>query len=206
MKKIILSFITLLSILVMTPIVKADSDVTVYMFTKNGCYYCEQAREYFEGLLKEDKDAFKLVNIEVWCGDDNTVEPSQWILGSEDAYDLLMSVVDHYELDENELGTPVIVVGDYASIGLTDKDAVSKAISKAKKSKKEIDVVKDLAKEKNIELSSVIKDFDAKNCNKPEDSAEENNATSGKYDGIIIVSIFVVLIGGFAGLVVLGRK
>ena len=50
MKKIILSFIATLSMLVMLPVVKADSDVTVYMFTKNGCSACEAAREYFEGL------------------------------------------------------------------------------------------------------------------------------------------------------------
>ena len=66
MKKIILSFITIISMLVMLPVVKADSDVTVYMFTKNGCSACEAAREYFEGLLEKDENAFKLVNIEVW--------------------------------------------------------------------------------------------------------------------------------------------
>lgn len=206
MKKIILSFVTIISLLVMMPVVKADSDVIVYMFTKNGCSACEAAREYFEGLLEKDKDAFKLVNIEVWCGDDLT-DPNnpQWILGSEDAYNLLMAAVEHYKLDESQLGTPVIAIGDYATIGFNTNDPsdITDAINKAKKSKKEVDVIKDLAKENNIELSSVIKDFDAENCNK---TVADTTKTSGKYDAIIIVSIFVVLIGGFASLVVLGRK
>ena len=207
MKKVILSFIAALSMLVMLPVVKADSDVTVYMFTKNGCSACEAAREYFEGLLEKDKDAFKLVNIEVWCGTDYVTDPDnpQWILGSEDAYNLLMAAVDHYKLDESQLGTPVIAIGDYATIGFNSNDPsdITDAISKAKKSKKEVDVIKDLAEENNIELSSVIKDFGVKSCDK---TTADTTKSSGKYDAIIIVSIFVVLIGGFAGLVVLGKK
>ena len=207
MKKIILSFIATMCMLVMAPIVKADSDVTVYMFTKNGCPACEAAREYFEGLLEKDKDAFKLVNIEVWCGDDYTVDPNspEWILGSEDAYNLLMAAVEYYKLDETQLGTPVIAIGDYARIGFNSSDPsdITDAIAKAKKSKKEVDVIKDLAKKNDIELSSVIKDFDVKSCDK---TLADTTKSSGKYDAIIIVSIFVVLIGGFAGLVVLGRK
>ena len=207
MKKIILSFIAILSMLIMLPVVKADSDVTVYMFTKNGCSACEAAREYFEGLLEKDKDAFKLVNIEVWCGDDYTVDPNspQWILGSEDAYNLLMAAVEHYKLDESKLGTPVIAIGDYATIGFNTNDPsdITDAINKAKKGKKEVDVIKDLAKENNIELSSIIKDFGVKSCDK---TTTDDTKSNGKYDAIIIVSIFVVLIGGFAGLVVLGRK
>ena len=207
MKKIILSFIATLSMLVMLPVVKADSDVTVYMFTKNGCSACEAAREYFEGLLEKDKDAFKLVNIEVWCGTDYVTDPDnpQWILGSEDAYNLLMAAVDHYKLDANQLGTPVIAIGNYATIGFNSNDpsAITDAINKAKKSKKEVDVIKDLAKENNIELSSVIKDFGVKSCDK---TTAETKTTGGKYDAVIIVAIFVVLVGGFAGLVVLGKK
>ena len=207
MKKVILSFIAALSMLVMLPVVKADSDVTVYMFTKNGCSACEAAREYFEGLLEKDKDAFKLVNIEVWCGTDYVTDPDnpQWILGSEDAYNLLMAAVDHYKLDANQLGTPVIAIGNYATIGFNSNDpsAITDAINKAKKSKKEVDVIKDLAKENNIELSSVIKDFGVKSCDK---TTAETKTTGGKYDAVIIVAIFVVLVGGFAGLVVLGKK
>ena len=208
MKKVILSFIATLSMLVMLPVVKADSDVTVYMFTKNGCSACEAAREYFEGLLEKDKDAFKLVNIEVWCGTDYVTDPDnpQWILGSEDAYNLLMAAVEHYKLDENQLGTPVIAIGDYATIGFNSNDpsAITDAIAKAKKSKKEVDVIKDLAEENNIELSSVVKEFGVQSCDKT--TNDNTNKSSGKYDAVIIVSIFVVLIGGFAGLVVLGKK
>ena len=206
MKRVILSFIAIVSMLVMMPIAKADSDVTVYMFTKNGCSACEAARTYFEGLLEKDKDAFKLVNIEVWCGDDLT-DPNnpQWILGSEDAYNLLMAAVEHYKLDANQLGTPVIAIGNYASIGFNTNDPsdITDAINKAKKSKKEVDVIKDLAKENNIELSSVIKDFGVQSCDK---TTADTTKSSGKYDAIIIVAIFVVLIGGFTSLVVLGRK
>ena len=141
------------------------------------------------------------------CGTDYVTDPEnpQWILGSEDAYNLLMAAVEHFELDENQLGTPVIAIGDYATIGFNSNDPsdITDAIAKAKKSKKEVDVIKDLAEENDIELSSVTKDFGVKSCDKITADTEKSG---GKYDAIIIVSIFVVLIGGFAGLVVLGRR
>ena len=83
------------------------------------------------------------------------------------------------------------------------KTDAKKVKVEAKKSKKEVDVIKDLAKENNIELSSVIKDFGVKSCDK---TTAETKTTGGKYDAVIIVAIFVVLVGGFAGLVVLGKK
>ena len=50
MKKILLSLIAIISTFVFIPLVNAKNDVTVYMFTKNGCPACESAREYFNGL------------------------------------------------------------------------------------------------------------------------------------------------------------
>ena len=208
MKKFLLSIIATISILVMIPVTYAKSDVTVYMFTKNGCPACESAREYFEGLLEEDKDAFKLVNIEVWCGNDYSVDQNNpsWILGSEDAYTLLMAVVDHFKLDDSQLGTPIIAIGDYATIGFPDDtNELKDAINKAKKSKKEIDNVKKLAEDNKIDLTNVIKSFDVESCDKlPENKTADESAS--KYSTAIVIASIVILVGGFAGLVVIGNK
>ena len=70
--------------------------------------------------------------------------------------------------------------------------------SEIKDAKKEDDVVKQIAEDNKINYQDFVK---VENGN-----ASDNESKSGKYDAIIIVAIFVVLIGGFAGLVVLGKK
>ena len=194
MKKFVLSFITIISLLVMIPVVKADSDVTVYMFTKDGCPACASALEYFNGLLAEDPDSFKLVDLEIF--------DSEWTEVSEDAYNLMINTLDHFgeSTDPKDIATPLIVIGDYHTVGLPqDTSVVEDAIKDAKDAKKEVDVVKQIADDEKINYQDFVKVEDEN-----ENTNEEQK--SGKYDAIIIVAIFVVLIGGFAGLVYLGKK
>ena len=192
MKKLLLSLITVLAFVCLLPVVKAKSDVTVYMFTKNGCPACASALEYFNGLLVDDPDSFKLVDLEIF--------DSEWNEVSEDAYNLMIDTLDHFgeSTDPKDIATPLIVIGDYHTVGLPqDTSVVEDAIKDAKDAKKEVDVVKQIADDKKINYQDFIKVED-------ENTSEETK--SGNYDAIIIVAIFVVLIGGFAGLVVLGKK
>lgn len=194
MKKIILSFVTIISLLVMMPVVKADSDVTVYMFTKDGCPACASALEYFNGLLADDPNSFELVDLEIF--------DSEWNEVSEDAYNLMIDTLDHFgeSTDPKDIATPLIVIGNYHTVGLPqDTSVVEDAIKDAKDAKKEVDVVKQIVDDEKINYQDFVK-VENENANNNEEQK------SGKYDAIIIVAIFVVLIGGFAGLVVLGKK
>ncbi len=193
MKKIALFIITLAIALIMIPVVKAEDTVKVYMFTKNGCPACESANEYFTGLLEDEPDLFELVTLEVWSGADSN---GNWIVGNDDLYQLITKVYEHY--NETEMATPTIVIGDYHTIGLPQNtDTVKEEIEKARDSKEKVDVVKDLADDLGIDLETVANQSATTN---------EDTEKSGKYDAIIIVGIFVILIGGFAGLVIMGKK
>lgn len=190
MKRILLGVITFLVCICMLPVVKADSKVTVYMFTKDGCPACAKALEYFNGLLKDDSDAFELVDLEIF--------DSEWNEVSEDAYNLMIDTLDHFgeSTEPKDIATPLIVIGDYHTVGLPqDTSVVEDAIKDAKK---EDDVVKQIAEDNKINYQDFVK--------VENENASNNEEKSGKYDAIIIVAIFVVLIGGFAGLVVLGKK
>lgn len=193
MKKLLLSFITILVCVCLLPVVKAKSDVTVYMFTKDGCPACASALEYFNGLLAEDPDSFELVDLEIF--------DSEWNEVSEDAYNLMINTLDHFgeSTDPKDIATPLIVIGDYHTVGLPqDTSVVEKAINDAKDAKEEVDVLKQIADDEKINYQDFIK--------VEEENENNSEQKSGKYDAIIIVAIFVVLIGGFAGLVFLGKK
>lgn len=194
MKKILLSLITALAFVCLLPIVKAKSDVTVYMFTKSGCPACASALEYFNGLLADDPNSFELVDLEIF--------DSEWNEVSEDAYNLMIDTLDHFgeSTDPKDIATPLIVIGNYHTVGLPqDTSVVEDAIKDAKDAKKEVDVVKQIADDEKINYQDFVK---VEN----ENASNNEEQKSGKYDAIIIVAIFVVLIGGFAGLVVLGKK
>lgn len=194
MKKILLSLITALVFVCLLPVVKAKSDVTVYMFTKDGCPACASALEYFNGLLADDPNSFELVDLEIF--------DSEWNEVSEDAYNLMIDTLDHFgeSTDPKDIATPLIVIGNYHTVGLPqDTSVVEDAIKDAKDAKKEVDVVKQIADDEKINYQDFVK---VEN----ENASNNEEQKLGKYDAIIIVAIFVVLIGGFAGLVVLGKK
>ena len=204
MKKVLYSIIIVLAIFIMMPITKAENKVKVYMFTKNGCPACETAFNYFDKLLEESPDLFELVNIEVWCGVDYTAEKHPWIQNSDEAVNLLLDVIDELKIDTSDgIGTPTIVIGDYAQIGANNMSDMEERIKKAIDSKTYKDVVEELATENNVKVADLVKPRDTASCDiRP--ATEEKNGS--KYDAIIIVGIFVVLIGGFAGLVIISKK
>ena len=186
MKKLYLVLTAVIMTFIMIPLAKADNNVRVYAFTKNGCPACESAFETFDKWLSEDPDLFELVNLEVWSGSDSD---GSWILGSQDLYDLVVESLKHFDEDYEKLYTPTIVVGDYLQVGANDLDSLKKRIEEMKTSDDYQDVVAELAKEKDINLNEYVQ------------KVEEN-----KSDALIIVGIFVVLVGGFAALIIISKK
>ncbi len=183
--KIILSVLVIAMVLVMVPNVKAKELVPVYMFSKEGCIACEEAKEYFTELNKENPDLFKLIELEVLNENYKVID--------EDLKDLLIKVYEEFKEDTSKIVTPTIVIGNYHTIGLpTDTDIVLEKIKNAKDDKKNVDKVKELAKEIDVDIE--------KYYNKDDDE------DSGKYDIFIIIGIFVVLIGGAVVLYISSKK
>lgn len=186
MKKYLLSIIVVLMALVFVPTVKADSKVPVYMITKVGCPACESAKEYFTQLDKENPGLFQLITLEVF--------DSNWNIQNTDLETMFQGIYEIIGANANEAATPTIVIGDYSTIGLPqDTSQVYNAIISFRDEKKE-DAVKKLAEEKNIDLNSI---------NSSQESTDNNKTNN---DVLIIIGIFVVLIGGFVGLVYAGKK
>lgn len=192
MKKILFSLIVVLYLFIGVP-VSAKEKVPVYMFTKDGCSACLSAQEYFADLQEDYPDLFELRDIVVFDGSWNSV--------SEDRLNLLVKVYDKFGEDSDRASTPTIVIGDYHSLGLpSDTDEVYNAIIDARDNKSE-DIVMKYINDLDLNLEDLLV-YEA-NKNTTTGTKEE---TDGKYDTIIIIGIFVVLIGGMAGLVVAGNK
>ena len=188
MKKLIISIVAFLSIILLVPNVYAEEKVPVYMLTKNGCPACEAALEYFTELANENPGLFDLVELEVF--------DSNWKFNSEDLQNMFLAIYDKIGEDTSAAATPTIVIGDYHTIGLPqDKKVVYDAIVAVRDAKEKVDIVKDLADYMNIDINQIRKGGTVK---------EEEK--SGNYDAIIIIGIFVVLIGGFAGLIIASKK
>lgn len=186
MKKIGLGIIAFLSMVLFTNSVLADDQVKVYMITKEGCSGCDAAYEYFEELESKEPDLFELVPFEVFN--------SAWKFNSEKLETLFTKVYEYFKEDTSSASTPTIVIGDYHVLGLPqDKELVYNAIKEAKENGK--DVVKEIAEKENLNLEELKYD---RNATKEE--------TSGKYDTLIIIGIFVIVIGGFAGFVIMSKK
>ena len=121
MKKFYLSIITLLLVIMMIPVVHAENKVKVYVFSKVGCTACESAFDYFNGLLEDNPDMFELVTYETFTG--------SWGIKNEDYYNILIATLEHFGEDTNEIGTPIIVVGDYLQIGIDNISAFEDRIN-----------------------------------------------------------------------------
>lgn len=198
MKKILFSLIIVLYLFIGMP-VSAKEKVPVYMFSKDGCSACLAAQEYFEELQEDYPDLFELREIVVFYG-------SKWTAVSEDRTNLLIKVYEYFDEDSSKAATPTIVIGNYHTIGLpSDTDKVYDAIVDAQKNKTE-DKVQKLINELELDLEDLL-EYDSSNYTDTTTSTTTNtNDASGEYDTIIIIGIFVVLIGGLAGLVVAGKK
>lgn len=204
MKKIYISLVAVLAMVMMLPHSYAKNDVKLYMFTKNGCPACEYAFEFFEKKLEEDPDAFELINIEVWCGADYSQSETNppWITGSDTALALMEKVVDRF--GEEIEGTPTIVVGDQFQATANNLDKLYEKIISYQTDKNYKDVVASIAKDNDIDVSKLNVPHGSASCDVY--PKEEEKEETSKNDLVIIAGIFVVLIGGFAGLIFISKK
>jgi len=195
MKKIILSIITVLMIFVMMPLVKATEKpevtdhekVTIYIFRGEGCGHCKNAITFFANLGNEYEDYLEVKTYEVWKNSNNA---------------LLAKDVAEEIGTEFTGGVPLIVVGEKYVGGFGDgtgEELIEYALEYYQ-DKEYRDVVKEKLSDKEYgEDMETLK----------EAAASEGiaiNEPAGKYDALIIIGIFVVLIGGFAALIYAGKK
>ena len=205
MKKILLSFITLMLLITMIPVTNAAKKTTakkttteakeevvvapvevepeykegmvkVYLFEAGGCPWCERETQYLKGLASYG-EKFVIIKKELY------VDHDTWAHGKD--YDLGVKVADAFKeagfSEANSQGTPFVVISDvYAATNYSEslESYIDEAYEKGDK-----DVVKCFEEGKT-------------NCLN----------TGGKYDTLIIIGIFVVLIGGIAGLVFASKK
>lgn len=186
MKKVLLSLMLFMGLIMFMP-VSASEKVPVYMFSKEGCSACIKANEYFSDLEEEYPDLFELIEVIVFNGQGQQI--------SEERTTLAIKVYEHFDEDTSRFSTPTIVIGDYHNLGLpADTSEVYDAIVDAKESKEKVDVIKSLMDDLDIELDDLI------------EAEEMPQDEGGKYDTLIIVGVFVVLIGGFAAIFVFSKK
>lgn len=201
MKKIILSIITLLVALMMVPTAKAiekpkvtdHEKVNIYIFWGNGCPNCTNAIKYFYNLGDEYSDYINVVTYEVWYNQDNN-SFAQEVAGL---------------LDHELKGVPFLVVGEKYISGWGDnvgETLINDALNYYK-DKNYKDLVKD-AKDKTEKevVETTLKDAYDLEANENENTNIPTKPEGGKYDAIIVAGIFIVLIGGFAALVIIGKK
>ena len=201
MKKIILSLITAIMVFMLVPVTEAaekpkvtdHEKVTIYIFWGNGCPNCTNAINYFYNLGDEYADYIEFETYEVWYNKNN----------SSFAQEVASS------LDYNLEGVPFLVVGEEYISGWGDsvgETMINYALDYYQ-DKNYKDVVKEAEEKTEYELEKTS----LKDAYELEESQNNTNTTQpevegGKYDAIIIIGIFVVLIGGFAALVVVGKK
>lgn len=203
MKKIILSIVTTLMVFMMIPCVQAakkpevtdHEKVNIYIFWGNGCPNCTNAINYFYELGDEYADYINVITYEVWYNQANN-NFAQEVAG----------------LLEHELsGVPFLVVGEKYISGWGESVGTT-LINDALKYYQDKNY-KDVVKKAKEDTKNEIKETTLKDAYELEASQNQNENTNtpvkaegGKYDALIVVGIFVVLIGGFAALVVIGKK
>ena len=165
---------------------KIKKKVKLYMFSKVGCPNCETAENYFNNLLKNNNDEFEYIIIEAYDEYGDVV--------SEDAKNLMTATLEEFEEDTTPY-FPTIVVGDTLHIGAGNLPDVYEKIKEAKEGDNYEDKVAQVAKKLDVNIDKIKRI-----------SAEEKEEKEKNSDAIILVVIFVVVIGGFAGLIFLGKK
>ena len=183
MKKVFLALVVVLMLLLFIPTAGAQNKAKVYMFSRNKCSACEDAKSYFQKLLKEDENLFEFIEIEVF--------KSAKEIENEDAYMLMLDLLKYYEKDTDTLFTPLIVIGEYFNEGFpNDTSELYEAIKTLNEREEDYDLVKELADEREIKIEDIRKDENAGNLT----------------NAVVIIGLFGVLILGFCGLIFLGKK
>lgn len=210
MKKYILSILLVLTLLIAIPGVNAKETkeklpatdrepINVYIFRGDSCGYCHSALEFFQASEEKYGDYFNLVGFEV---------------SSQENASFWQTVADHF--GDEAGGIPYIVVGEsYHAAGYEESigEQIIAAILEEYQNDDYVDVVGNLLKENKFvsdtpEESKITyeqnTDFSVlQNAFLSESAGQDEKSSSDIY---IVIGIFVVLIGGVAGLVVASKK
>lgn len=183
MKKILLTILLVMGLVLIPKNVYADSKVTVYFFRGNTCEHCEDALNYFNEHKEEIDKNIEIKTYEVWKNDNNSK--------------LQEKVAEKLGVDtkSKDYGVPFIVIGTQHIIGYSGVSTYNNILNIAKSyidNKDYQDVVEEATKELNLEFESLgLKDL----------FYEPSKVVS-----IVVFSIFGLVIIGFIGMIVFSRK
>lgn len=192
MKKILLTLLAAVSVLfvgsanaVELPEVTDHEKITVYLFRGSGCGHCYDFLEYFSDKAADYKDYFEIVSYETWKDQDNSA---------------LLSAVSE-RVGNTETGVPFIVIGDYYKVGFSTASAESiiQEALKAYQDEDYEDVVASVIEDEELTANpETLKEA----CQSEGIVTDESKIS----DSVVIIVIFVVLVGGFVGLMFLSKK
>lgn len=192
MKKSLILLLLILTIGLM-PVVRAESKekVKVYVFAAGGCGWCEKQISYLKGLDGYNK-TFEIVEKELYVD-------TSWQEGKD--YELGVKVVNLFEdacfQDVSYDGTPLVVISDVYAM-TTYNTSLESYINEAYE-KGDKDIVGCLSKGNN-DCKITNSKCENNTFNKKETGSTNSN------DKILIASIFIIMVCGFAGLVLLSHK
>lgn len=141
MKKLLIGLFCLVAIfsLNIKNVNAANDKINVYVFTKDGCPYCEKLKAFLESIDKTHGKYFKIVEYQVY--------DSSW--AADETYKTIMDKVAEKRGDTVE-GVPYLVIGDSYSVnGYSTEydDGIKEAIKKEYENDDYVDLVGDIAKE-----------------------------------------------------------
>lgn len=153
--------------------------INFYIFYGSTCTHCADLHE-FTAELEEDKDynyMFNIVNYEVW--------------GDTQNQNLMIKTYQYFgETDQNKMGVPLYVIGDYFSSGFPNKEShptqyeaaveeIKNAIKEAYEDDNYVDIVAGIGSG-NIEV----------------EEQEEDSKKKGDLTGYIVLGIAAVIVIG----------
>lgn len=181
MKKFLMS-ILFMAVLLVPITVKAEDEVTIYLFRGDTCAHCEEAITYINKHKDELGDNIKVVTYEVWENEENSK--------------LQDKVADKLEVDkEKNYGVPFIVIGEeyikgYGGVSTFNKmlDIANDYVSNGEYK----DIVAQTAKEEGLDVKSKTLD--------------ELFSEPSKVVTIVAYSIFGAIVLGIGAMIVFSRK
>lgn len=199
MKKVVLSLLVALSLLIV-PNVKAVDDlptitdhekVTVYLFRSSTCINCQNFLEYFSENYYQYQDYFDIVSFEV---------------NQSGNYELVSLVKERFNVDHS--GVPYIVVGNnWDQLGFgSNGEAIINAALDAYEDESYTDLVAEIIEEEGLDVTSETLEEAAASHGFEVVGLNGEDPNAGLSDGAIVAIIFGILILGFGGLIIYSRK
>jgi len=170
------------------PEITDHEKVKIYVFRSNSCGHCHNLLDFFSDKAVEYKDYFEIISYEVGGNATNSA---------------FKSVVNK-KLEISETGVPLIVIGDKHRIGFgssSGNEIIEDAL-KAYQDEDYVDAVAQIIEEEEIEHEpeTFMEACESIGIKCIDDPNQKN------YDILIVIGIFVVIIGGFAALMITSNK